>query len=62
MLFTPLYNKTEPVLWGLPYFYWAQLVFVVVGVVTVFIVFRMTRDRRPNRLDKRAGGRRGGAR
>lgn len=36
-LFTPLYNRTEPRLAGIPFFYWAQLAFVglVVGVVTL---------------------------
>jgi hypothetical protein len=36
-LLTPLYNRTEPRLAGIPFFYWCQLAFVglVVGVVTL---------------------------
>jgi Protein of unknown function (DUF3311) len=36
-LLTPLFNRTEPALAGIPFFYWCQLAFVglVVGVVTL---------------------------
>jgi hypothetical protein len=40
---TPLFNHDSPRLWGFPAFYWIQFSFILVGVVTTTIVFRMTR-------------------
>ncbi|TCP57345.1 uncharacterized protein DUF3311 [Tamaricihabitans halophyticus] len=51
-LYPPLFNRIEPKLFGIPFFYWAQLAWVFVGVTCVVIVYRMTRD-------DRAGNRRG---
>jgi hypothetical protein len=42
-LLVPLYNATDPTLGGWPRFYWLQLVFVALGVLTTAIVYRMTR-------------------
>jgi len=42
-LLVPLYNKVDPTLFGWPLFYWLQLAFVALGVVTTSIVYRMTR-------------------
>jgi hypothetical protein len=42
-LIVPLYNSVEPTLGGWPLFYWLQLAFVALGVVTTVIVYRMTR-------------------
>jgi hypothetical protein len=42
-LLVPLYNKVEPTMFGWPLFYWLQLVFVALGVLTTSIVYRMTR-------------------
>jgi uncharacterized membrane protein len=42
-LLVPLYNKVDPTLFGWPAFYWLQLAFVALGVVTTVIVYRMTR-------------------
>ena len=44
ILVTPLFNSDRPRLLGLPFFYWFQLAFVLVGVICVGIVYRMTRD------------------
>jgi hypothetical protein len=43
-LATPLYNKAEPRLFGFPYFYWLQFLFIPLGVLCVAVVYRMTRD------------------
>ena len=43
MLITALYNKDTPRLFGMPFFYWFQFVFVFVGVACVGIVFVATR-------------------
>jgi len=42
-LIVPLYNKVDPTLFGWPLFYWLQLAFVALGVLTTSIVYRMTR-------------------
>ena len=44
MLVTPWINFAEPRLFGMPFFYWIQFAWVVVGVVAVGIVFVKTRD------------------
>jgi Protein of unknown function (DUF3311) len=42
-LLVPLYNAVDPTLGSWPRFYWLQLLFVPVGVVTTAVVYRMTR-------------------
>ena len=42
-LLVPLYNDVEPTLFGWPRFYWLQLLFVALGVLSTVIVYRMTR-------------------
>jgi dolichyl-phosphate-mannose--protein O-mannosyl transferase len=43
MLWVGSYNKIEPTLWGFPFFYWYQLVWVLLCAVIVGIVFVATR-------------------
>lgn len=45
VLWPPFYNKAEPALGGLPFFYWYQLAWVVGGAVLTAIVYFATRDR-----------------
>ena len=42
-LLVPLFNRVEPTLFGWPFFYWAQLAFVALGVLTTVVVYRATR-------------------
>jgi hypothetical protein len=42
-LLTPLYNRLEPALWGIPFFYWYQFAWVPVAAVITFFVYRRTR-------------------
>ncbi len=42
-LIVPLYNATDPTIFGWPRFYWLQLAFVALGVATTALVYRMTR-------------------
>jgi hypothetical protein len=42
-LLVPLYNAVDPTLGDWPRFYWLQLAFVVLGVGTTSLVYRMTR-------------------
>jgi hypothetical protein len=45
-LMTFLYNFDEPRLLGFPLFYWLQIAFIVLGVVTTTLVYQMTKRRR----------------
>lgn len=38
------YNRTDPRLFGIPFFYWYQLVWIPIGVVCTLIVYRATRS------------------
>jgi Protein of unknown function (DUF3311) len=44
VLVTPWWNSIEPRLFGMPFFYWSQFVFVLVGVGSVAVVYLLTRD------------------
>lgn len=44
-LLVVLFNRREPTLFGFPRFYWLQLAFILLGVGTTTLVYRMTRDR-----------------
>lgn len=44
MLVTPWYNFDSPRLFGMPFFYWFQFVFVFVGVACVWIVYLTTKN------------------
>ncbi|MFF0148581.1 uncharacterized protein DUF3311 [Amycolatopsis sulphurea] len=48
ILVTPLFNSAEPRLFGMPFFYWFQLVFVVAGVLCTGIVYWATRNKPAN--------------
>lgn len=41
-LWVPLYNRIEPTLLGMPFFYWFQLAMVVVGAVLTAVVYFAT--------------------
>jgi len=43
-LLTPVYNRVEPQLWGIPFFYWYQLGCGLVTIVVLTVVFQMTKD------------------
>ena len=38
-----IYNKNEPRLFGLPFFYWYQMLWIVISVMCTLIVYRVTR-------------------
>jgi Protein of unknown function (DUF3311) len=44
-LITPLYNRLDPRLFGLPFFYWCQLAFVFLDVGVITLVYQLTRRR-----------------
>jgi hypothetical protein len=44
-LLTFLYNRTEPRLAGIPFFYWVQLAFIALGVLAAGAVYTMTKKK-----------------
>jgi hypothetical protein len=44
-LLTPLYNRLEPTLFGLPFYYWSQLSFAVLSGLVIAIVHVATKRR-----------------
>ena len=45
LLWPPLYARVEPRLWGFPFFYWYQFLWVPVAAVLTAVVYRMTTPR-----------------
>jgi Protein of unknown function (DUF3311) len=44
VLWPPFYNSAEPRLWGVPFFYWYQLLWVIIGAVFTAVVYFATTD------------------
>ena len=42
MVWPPLYNRLEPSWIGMPFFYWYQLLWVIIGAVLTAIVYFAT--------------------
>jgi uncharacterized membrane protein len=40
LLWVPFYNKALPALFGFPFFYWYQLLWVPITALLTFIVYR----------------------
>ena len=40
VLAVPLYNRIEPELWGVPFFYWYQMLWIPLGAVLLYPVYR----------------------
>ncbi|MDQ2681807.1 MAG: DUF3311 domain-containing protein [Candidatus Eremiobacteraeota bacterium] len=45
-LWPPFYVRTDPVVAGFPFFYWYQLVWIVLTALLLGLVLRMTREHR----------------
>ncbi|MGH7000100.1 MAG: DUF3311 domain-containing protein [Stellaceae bacterium] len=41
-LWVPLYNRVDPTFIGLPFFYWFQLLLILIGAVLTAIVYFAT--------------------
>jgi hypothetical protein len=39
VLWVPFYNRTEPTLWGFPFFYWYQLLWVILSGLIIGLVY-----------------------
>jgi len=42
LLWVPFYNSFEPAAWGIPFFYWYQLVWDLVTAALTVLVHRLT--------------------
>lgn len=55
VVWVPFYNRIEPTLAGIPFFYWYQLAAVVVGALVTFTVYLLelwiTRSKPPGDVD-----------
>ena len=43
-LWAPLYNRVDPELFGVPFFYWLQLVLIPVSALGVYLADRARED------------------
>lgn len=46
ILWLPSYNRTEPTAWGVPFFYWYQLLWVVLSTLVIGVVFHFAHNAR----------------
>ena len=44
LLWVPFYNSSEPALFGFPFFYWYQLLWVPITALLTFVVWRSERS------------------
>jgi hypothetical protein len=44
-LLSPLYNRIDPRLFGVPFFYWYQLALVGVDIVVISVVYQTSKER-----------------
>lgn len=42
----PSYNRVEPLAWGVPFFYWYQLLWVVLSTLVIGVVFHFAHNAR----------------
>ena len=45
ILWPPIYNSVEPTLIGIPFFYWYQLLVVLIGAICTAVVYFATKGR-----------------
>jgi hypothetical protein len=45
-LCVPFYARLEPALFGIPFFYWYQIMWIVLGSLIIGAVLLLTQDRR----------------
>lgn len=44
VLWPPLYNRVEPTLLGIPFFYWYQLAWVLISALLTAVIYFATAD------------------
>jgi hypothetical protein len=45
VLWPPFYNRPDPAFIGIPFFYWYQLLWVIIGAIFTIVVYLATRGR-----------------
>jgi hypothetical protein len=45
-LIPPIYNSADPELIGIPFFYWYQMLWILISVTCTVVVYRKTRGDR----------------
>jgi hypothetical protein len=45
-LLVPLYDRVDPQLWGIPFFFWYQMACALVAIVTISTVYFLSKGRR----------------
>ncbi len=45
LAWVPYYNRAEPSLAGVPFFYWYQLLWIVIGAILIGLVYLFTERR-----------------
>lgn len=58
-LWVPLYDKTDPKLWGFPFFYWFQFALILVSAVLTIVAFLLSQvaDRKDRAAKHEGAGR-----
>ncbi|WP_233800368.1 DUF3311 domain-containing protein [Paraburkholderia sp. HP33-1] len=51
MVWVPSYNRIEPQLFGFPFFYWYQLLWVLISAVITWFVYSKTKSRYTGRTN-----------
>jgi hypothetical protein len=46
VLIPAFYNKKDPTLWDMPFFYWYQMLWIAISVAITVVVYRATRGER----------------
>jgi len=46
LLWVPFYNRIDPNLWGIPFFYWYQFLWVILTSLLIIAVHHLTGDPR----------------
>ena len=41
-LWVPLYDKTDPTLWGFPFFYWFQFLLIICAAIITVIAYLLS--------------------
>jgi hypothetical protein len=45
LLWTPFYNQASPTLFGFPFFYWYQLLWVPLTSLIIYVVYRADKNK-----------------
>jgi len=58
-LWVPLYDKTDPKLWGFPFFYWFQFALILFSAVMTIVAFLLSQvaDRKDQEAKHQGVGR-----